>query len=167
MTDGTTETATVNVEQAGEAFKVVPTVWNVGNGGGARTLSVSPENVEILADSGADWATYSNKAIRAAANTGNARTATLTVYATAPESPVRESVSVVVNQEAAEDLDTDGGTDGGTGGDGGTGTSSGTSSGTDGNTAPSGASGNGGRVGTVIFRNSKGATLHYIVTQNP
>lgn len=160
MTDGTTETATVNVEQAGEAFKVVPTVWNVGNGGGARTLSVSPDNVEILVDSGADWATYSNKAIRAAANTGDARTATLTVYANAPESPSRESVSVVVNQEAAGESGSDTGS-------GSTGGSSGTGSGTDGNTAPSGASGNGGRVGTVIFRNAKGATLNFIVTQNP
>lgn len=160
MEDDSVETATVNIEQAGEPFKVIPSLWNVGNGGGARTLSVTPRNVDILVDSGADWATYSNKAIRAAANTGNARTATLTVYANAPESPARESVSVVVNQEAAGESGSDtgsGSTDGSTG----------TGSGTDGNTAPSGASGNGGRVGTVIFRNAKGATLHYIITQNP
>ena len=160
MEDDSVETATVNIEQAGEPFKVIPSLWNVGNGGGARTLSVTPRNVDILANSSAGWATYSNKAIRATRNDGNARTATFTIYASAPESPVRESATVAVNQEAAGESGSDtgsGSTDGSTG----------TGSGTDGNTAPSGASGNGGRVGTVIFRNAKGATLHYIITQNP
>ena len=157
MTDGTTQTATVNVEQAGEDFKVLPTVWNVGNGGGAKTLSIQPRDVEILVDSSENWASYSNKAIRATANTGDARTATLTVYASAPDSPVRESVSITVNQEAGNGS---GGTSGGTGGsDGGTPPP--------GTATPSGALESGGRVGTVIFRNAAGGTLHYIIRQNP
>lgn len=169
MTDDTIETATINVAQAGETLKIVPTVWNVGNGGGARTLSVSPNDVALSISSGTAWATYSNKAIRAAANTGGARSATFYGTASAPESTLSESVEIVVNQESGESGagGNSGSGSGGSSGESGSGGSSGTDTGAAGNTTPSGATGNGGRVGTVIFRNAKGATLHYIITQNP
>ena len=166
MEDDSVETATVNIEQAGEPFKVIPSLWNVGNGGGARTLSVTPRNVDILANSSAGWATYSNKAIRATRNDGNARTATFTIYASAPESPVRESATVAVNQEAAGSSSGTGGSNTGAGGESGNG-SSGTETAAPGTATPSGSTESGGRVGTVIFRNAAGGTLHYIIRQNP